>query len=119
MICGETYLDIEHNLAGRATSKISTAKVIASHPQALGQCSKWLENNLPNIKRKLTSSTAKAAELAKSNKDTLCIVGSLAVEKYKLKTHAQNIENHSDNRTRFLIVGNQKFLKREKIKHLY
>ena len=116
LICGETYLDIEHNLAGRATSKISTAKVIASHPQALGQCSKWLENNLPNIKRKLTSSTAKAAELAKSNKDTLCIVGSLAVEKYKLKMHAQNIENHSDNRTRFLIVGNQKISKTGKDK---
>jgi chorismate mutase/prephenate dehydratase len=46
----------------------------------------------------------------------LCIVGSLAVEKYKLKTHAQKIENHSDNRTRFLIVGNQKISKTGKDK---
>ena len=30
--------------------------------------------------------------------------------------HAQNIENHSDNRTRFLIVGNQKISKTGKDK---
>ena len=26
LICGETYLDIEHNLAGRATSKLVPQK---------------------------------------------------------------------------------------------
>ncbi len=46
--------------------KLADAQAIASHPQALGQCSKWLDANLPNAKREITSSTAEAAKLSKT-----------------------------------------------------
>ena len=105
-ICGETYLSIHHQLASAQKFKLADAKIVASHPQALGQCSKWLDSNLPNAERKLTSSTAEAAKFTKENKHSLCIVSSLAIDRYKLHHHHKDIEDFKDNRTRFLIIGN-------------
>ena len=105
-ICGETYLPIHHQLASAKKFKLADAQVIASHPQALGQCSKWLDANLPNAKREITSSTAEAAKLSKTQEKTLCIVSSLAIKKYKLYPYQNNIEDFSNNNTRFLVIGN-------------
>ena len=41
----EIFLDIDHQLAGNKFN-INEAFAIASHPQALGQCSKWIGKNL-------------------------------------------------------------------------
>ena len=49
-IIGEIYLNIDHQLAAGNKFKIEQAFAIASHPQALGQCSKCIERNLGNIK---------------------------------------------------------------------
>jgi len=104
-ICGETYLPIHHQLASAKKFKLTDAQVIASHPQALGQCSKWLDANLPNAKREITTSTSEAAKLSKTQQKTLCIVSSLAVKKYKLHHYKKNIEDFSNNNTRFLVIG--------------
>ncbi len=105
-ICGETHLPIHHQLASARKFKLVDTKIVASHPQALGQCSKWLDANLPNAKREATSSTAEAAKLSKTNPKTLCIVSSLAINKYKLHHYQKNIEDFSGNNTRFLVIGN-------------
>ena len=105
-ICGETYLTIHHQLGSAKKFKLADAQTIASHPQALGQCSKWLDANLSHAKREATSSTAEAAKLSKSQPKTLCIVSSLAISKYKLHHYQKNIEDSSFNNTRFLIIGN-------------
>ena len=77
-IIGEIYLNIDHQLAAGNKFKIEQAFAIASHPQALGQCSKWIERNLGNIKRLEMPSSAVAAQYAKENKNILCIVNSKA-----------------------------------------
>tara|TARA_B110000008_G_scaffold11261_1_gene10818 strand:- start:507 stop:1589 length:1083 start_codon:yes stop_codon:yes gene_type:complete len=105
-ICGETYLPIHHQLASARKFKLADTQVVASHPQALGQCSKWLDANLPKAKREATSSTAEAAKLSKANPKTLCIVSALAVDKYKLHYYQKDIEDFSSNNTRFLVIGN-------------
>ena len=105
-ICGETYLAIHHQLASAKKFKLADAKVVASHPQALGQCSKWLDANLPTVERQLTSSTAEAAQLVSQEKLALCIVSSLAISRYNLYQHHRNIEDFNSNKTRFLIIGN-------------
>ena len=69
---------------------LNQAFAIASHPQALGQCSKWIERNIGSIKRLEMPSSAAAAKYAKENKNILCIVNSLAVENYKLKSENKN-----------------------------
>jgi chorismate mutase/prephenate dehydratase len=105
-ICGETYLSIHHQLGSAKKFNLSDAKIVASHPQALGQCSKWLDANLPNVQRKLTSSTAEAAKFVKTEKNALCIVSSIAISRYNLYHHHKDIEDFTENRTRFLIIGN-------------
>ena len=105
-ICGETYLPIHHQLGSERKFNLSDAKIVASHPQALGQCSKWLDANLPNIERKVTASTAEAAKFVKTEKNALCIVSSLALSRYKLYHHKKDIEDFDENKTRFLIIGN-------------
>ena len=84
-IIGEIYLDIEHQLAAGNKFNIDEAFAIASHPQALGQCSKWIDRNIGNIKRLEMPSSAVAAKYAKENKNILCIVNTMAIQNYKLK----------------------------------
>ena len=109
-IIGEIYLNIDHQLASGNKFDIKDAFAIASHPQALGQCSKWIEKNIGSIKRLEMPSSAVAAKYAKENKNILCIVNSLAVEKYKLKLQKSNIQDYSDNKTRFLVIGQNEIL---------
>ena len=104
-IIGEIYLNIEHQLAAVNKFNIDEAFAIASHPQALGQCSKWIERNIGNIKRLEMPSSAAAAKYAKENKNILCIVNSMAIQKYKLKLVKKNIRDYSENKTRFLVIG--------------
>ena len=104
-IIGEIYLDIEHQLAAGTKFNIDEAFAIASHPQALGQCSKWIERNIGNIKRLEMPSSAVAAKYAKENKNILCIVNSMAIKNYKLKLVKKNIQDYSENKTRFLVIG--------------
>ena len=68
-IIGEIYLNIEHQLAAGNNFEMVDAFAIASHPQALGQCSKWIERNIGNIKRLEMPSSAVAAKYAKENKN--------------------------------------------------
>ena len=63
-----------------------------------------------------TSSTAEAAKLSKTQPKTLCIVSSMAINKYKLHSYQKNIEDFSGNNTRFLIIGNMKLSKLIKTK---
>ena len=115
-ICGESYFKIHHQLASANKINFKNAKVIASHPQAIGQCSKWIEANLGNIERKIMSSSAEAAKFAKNNKNTICIVNNLALEKYKLFCQAKNIEDNLNNQTRFLVIGTESVGKTKKDK---
>ena len=104
-ICGETYIDIKHQLASGSRFDLKDAIAIASHPQALGQCSKWINQNLGSLKRISLNSSAEAAKYAKENDNVLCIVSEVAVKKYKLYLQQKDIHDFIDNKTRFLIIG--------------
>ena len=110
-IGGEIFLNINHQLAASKKLDIKNAIAIASHPQALGQCNKWIDRNIGSIKRLEMSSSAEAAKYAKQNSNILCIVNSLAVSKYKLKVIKKNIQDYSENKTRFLVIGREKVSK--------
>ena len=50
-------------------------------------------------------SSAVAAKYAKENKNILCIVNAIAIDKYKLQLQKKNIQDYSENKTRFLVIG--------------
>ncbi|NIP38168.1 MAG: prephenate dehydratase [Candidatus Dadabacteria bacterium] len=105
-ICSEHYERISHSLLS-VTGKIDDVKTVASHPQALGQCRKWLSKRLKNVDYKETSSTAKAAQLASENKHIAAIAGKFNASIYGLEVVESNIEDYPNNTTRFFLIGYQ------------
>ena len=59
-IHGEIEQPIQHSLIVHRVAKLEKIGVVYSHPQALAQCSQWLDTHLPNAQREETDSTAEA-----------------------------------------------------------
>jgi len=106
-ICGEEILRIEHNLLSKAKS-IGEISVVHAHPQALAQCRKWLNANLPAAQRVAASSNAAGAELAQADDKAAAIASLNAGEIYKLPALEKNIEDDLSNTTRFIVIGSQR-----------
>ncbi len=78
---------------------------ISSHPHAFAQCRVWLARHLPEIRLEPAESTAAAARKAKEEPRTAAIAGPIAAAHYGLEILAKGIEDHPENRTRFLVLG--------------
>jgi chorismate mutase/prephenate dehydratase len=107
-ICGEVELRIHHNLMGLMNS-LGRIVRICSHPQSLAQCRVWLDEHMPNVEQVPVSSNAEGARRARDEKGTAAIAGQTAAEVYGLKVLAAEIEDRSDNTTRFLVLGRKLF----------
>ncbi len=103
-ITAEILINISHNLLSKEKS-MDKIKTIYSHPQALGQCGIWLEENLPGIEHIEVSSTAEAAKKAAATKGTAAIASEVAADLYNLNTLVGGIEDARKNITRFYIIG--------------
>jgi chorismate mutase/prephenate dehydratase len=103
-IGGEVELRIHHCLMGKMDSLERVLRVCA-HGQALGQSRGWLNEHLPEAERVPVASNAEGARRARDEHGTAAIAGEIAAEIYGLKILAAQIEDHSDNSTRFLVLG--------------
>src|SRR5262249_10273855 len=104
-IVSQIVLRIQHCLLGNS-AKTRINKLFA-HPQALGQCRAWVQNNLPRVEIVETSSNARSAELAAAEAGSAAIAGQLAAEKYGLRILEWDIQDNAANATRFLVLGRQ------------
>lgn len=114
-ICGEVLLRISHSLLSRC-KRVEEVRKVYSHPQALGQCRNWLRKNLDHAEQVETASTAKATEIAAGERNAAAIASSFAGRFYDLRALASEIEDHSNNFTRFLILGQERCQKTGKDK---
>ena len=105
-IVGEVELRIHQHLLSNVEN-LSEIQVLYSHQQSLAQCKKWLESNLPGVKRVPVSSNADAAQRAATESNAAAIASETAAEKYALNVKVNKIEDSPDNTTRFLIIGKQ------------
>jgi chorismate mutase / prephenate dehydratase len=103
-ICAETYVKIRHQLLSREQDS-GDIKKIYSHPMALAQCHSWLRANMRGIPLAEVSSTSQAARIASEEPGSAAIGNKSLREIYGLKIVNENIEDHSDNTTRFLAIG--------------
>jgi chorismate mutase/prephenate dehydratase len=103
-ICAEIFLDIHHNLLSRS-GRAEDVRRIVSHPQALAQCRGWLGAHFPKIAVEEVASTAHAAIAASHDGSVAAVSSALAKEVYGLEFIASNIEDRSNNITRFLAIG--------------
>jgi chorismate mutase/prephenate dehydratase len=105
-VSSEFFQKISHFLLSKR-GDIKDIEVIASHPQALGQCKKWLSERLKHIEFRETASTARAAQLASRDKKIAAVAGELAAAVYKLKVVEKHIEDNPNNTTRFWVIGRE------------
>jgi chorismate mutase/prephenate dehydratase len=105
-ICGEVEIRVHHNLLGNVESLADIAEVF-SHQQSLAQCRQWLDRHLPHAQRIAVNSNAEAARLVSTKIQAAAIAGQVAAELYGLNILERNIEDESNNTTRFIIIGQQ------------
>src|SRR5438105_3557730 len=104
-IVAQIVLPIQQCLIGNL--KKEDIKTLYAHPQSLAQCRRWVEKHLPEAEIIETSSNARSAELAATEKAAAAIAGSIAAERYNLRVLETNIQDNSINATRFLVLGRQ------------
>ncbi|MBE7560052.1 prephenate dehydratase [bacterium] len=102
-ICAEVYVNAVHNLVG--AGPLSEVTTVFSHPQAIAQCRRWLEANLPGVELWEVGSTSIGALKARETPRAAAIASKLAAEKYGLSILAESIQDSANNITRFLVVG--------------
>ena len=105
-ICGEVEIRVHQNLMGQASGLAEITEVF-SHQQSLAQCRQWLDKHLPDARLVAVNSNAEAARLVSINKQAAAIAGIVAAEVYNLTIIEKNIEDESNNTTRFIIIGQQ------------
>src|SRR5712691_1267810 len=94
-IVAQIVLPVQHCLL--SNSPRSQIKKLFGHPQSLGQCRQWVQNNLPKVEIIETSSNARSAEFAKAGKNCAAIAGVLAAERYGLTVLESDIQDNSAN----------------------
>ena len=102
-IVAETSLVITHSLL--SNHGLGEIKTVYSHPQALAQCQEWLTQNLGWAERVEVGSTAAAAGRAAREESAAAIGVAAVAEDHGLNVVRDNIQDFSNNETRFLILG--------------
>ncbi|PLX85258.1 MAG: prephenate dehydratase [Desulfuromonas sp.] len=103
-VIAEVLLEISHDLLSRS-GQIERITKVVSHPQALAQCRRWLEENLPDIPLVDVASTAAAAQMAAEDESAAAIAGHAAAEQFGIQVVKSRIEDNPNNYTRFLVIG--------------
>ena len=103
-ICGEISLPVHHCFISKSKVNKGINKIYA-HGQSIAQCHDWLTNNQPNAERIAVSSNAEGAKLATKDRKAAAIASSQAAELYKLNILSENIEDETNNTTRFLVIS--------------
>lgn len=101
----EIVLDVHHSLVAAPGTRLADVRVVASHPQATGQCRRWLGRNLPSCDIQAANSTAEAVQRAVSEPGVAAIGTRLAAELYGGEIIDPAIEDYAGNQTRFVVVG--------------
>ncbi len=107
-ICGEVELRINQHLMG-LMADLGHVRRVCSHQQSLAQCRAWLDEHLPGVERVPVSSNAEGARRARDEDGTAAIAGHAAAEVYGLRIIVPEIEDRTDNTTRFLVIGRKPF----------
>jgi len=101
-ICNEIYQPI--SLCLMATVPMDQIPRICTKHEAIGQCRRWLAENMSGVEYDAVASTTIAAEMA-TRGECAAIASRFAAELYGLDLIAENIQDSIGNTTRFLVIG--------------
>ena len=113
-IVAEQIIKIDNCLMGLKGATESDIKTVYSHPQALMQCSKYLDTHR-EFQQISFANTAMAAKKIVEDQDLTqaAIASKTAAKCYGLEIIKEQINQSSGNSTRFMIVTNQKVYKKD------
>lgn len=103
----EVVVPIHHCLISVPGAQITGISEVHSHPQAFGQCRRFLSRVLPDINEVASLSTAGAVDaVVKEGDPTKAAIGpQRAAERFGGEILARNIEDFDNNLTRFIALG--------------
>ena len=106
-ITREIIWNIKSHLIG--FGKKEEVKIVFSHPQPLDQCKEFLAK-MPGITAQSVSSTSEAVKLvaAQKNLEWAAIGTECAAKMYNVPIIAEEISDHRDNQTRFVVLGGKR-----------
>lgn len=109
VIVAETFLPVSHSLLGLPDASLEDIRTVYSHPQALMQCSKYL-NGHSEWRQISVENTAVAAKkvVADGDRTQAAVASRTAGKLYGLKELAGTINHNKENTTRFLILSREK-----------
>lgn len=109
-ITGEIIIAIKQNLLVNPGVSGCDIDCILSHSQALAQCQEYLNANYPGVAQLEVPSTAEAARLAATSGKTWAAISTLAAaEAYGLMVLASDIQDQSNNSTRFVVLSREDY----------
>ncbi len=105
-IVASLTLRIQHSLLGVKGAKLSDIKTVYSHPQAIAQCSKFLEAHSDWTKVDAVS-TATAAKTVSdvASPSNAAIASAVNAKYYNLEILQEGIEDDPKNYTRFFVIA--------------
>jgi len=104
-VVGEVIRPIRHFLLAVPGATLEGLRRVISHPVALAQCGNFLSGH-PGIEAVAVYDTAGAArEVAEGGDPSVAAIAShRAAERYGLEVLAEDLQDRSDNQTRFLVI---------------
>lgn len=113
-IVGEQVIRCEHALLGLPETNLDQIKTVYSHPQALSQCSKFLDEHR-EWRQVPVENTAVAVKKVMEEKDpTHAAIGSVFAAKcFAASVLQEHIYYNEANSTRFIIVSNQRVFRED------
>lgn len=117
-IVAETFVKVRHALLGCPDAELSDIRTVFSHPQALMQCSEFLNGQSKVMRQISLENTAVAAKkvVAERDKTQAAIASEIAGRLYGLKILRPEIQNNKNNTTRFIILSKRPLYRRNAAK---
>lgn len=107
-IVAETFLSVDHALLGLSEAKEGDIQTVFSHPQALMQCSEFLNTNRDWRQISVENTAVAAKKVFEDGDPSQAAVASETAGKiYGLKVLKSSINHNKNNTTRFIILSRE------------
>ena len=102
-IAGEVIHAVTHSLIARKRLELDEIERVVSHPQASGQCARFLRERVSGAEVIAAPSTADAVMIVAASEAPWAALGTrLAAELYGCTVLLEGVEDHPENETRFV-----------------
>jgi prephenate dehydratase len=105
----EVLFEVTENLLAPAGTALADIRRVVSFPNALGQCRRWVTDNLDGVDEVAATSTSEAARMVAAGGlgpgASAALGSALAAKIHGLEILVPHVEDHRGNTTRFVVVS--------------